>query len=264
MNGKIGDLKAVYTGAYLVRNVEQVQDYTNYARGPYVATTTSASTVRTRDRRRSAQCYLAERDLADERNTHQSHEFRLSTPDDWRMRAIGGAFWEDYKIQDRSTGTTRLPSITSAACTPPIWRLHVRRTPPAGGRDASLSVGIGPCQTPTSTIRTLALRDRFFDDITRGYTQKAAFTSVDFDIIPKKLTLTAGTRYYSINSTEVGSRDRQLRLPGLRRRISSAPGAIRRRSAAEPDLAHLRTVAYLDSLGFDKTYSGFKSRANLT
>ena len=33
INGRLGDLKAVYTGAYLVRNVSQVQDYTNYARG---------------------------------------------------------------------------------------------------------------------------------------------------------------------------------------------------------------------------------------
>src|ERR1700733_14480706 len=35
VNGKIGDLKAVYTGGYLVRNVEQVGDYTNYSRGVY-------------------------------------------------------------------------------------------------------------------------------------------------------------------------------------------------------------------------------------
>ena len=35
VNGKIGLLKAVYTGGYLVRNVEQAGDYTNYARGVY-------------------------------------------------------------------------------------------------------------------------------------------------------------------------------------------------------------------------------------
>ena len=35
VNGKIGDLKAVYTGGYLVRHVDQVGDYTNYARGVY-------------------------------------------------------------------------------------------------------------------------------------------------------------------------------------------------------------------------------------
>ena len=33
VNGRIGALRAVYTGSYLVRNVSTVQDYTNYARG---------------------------------------------------------------------------------------------------------------------------------------------------------------------------------------------------------------------------------------
>ena len=32
VNGKIGDLKAVYTGGYLVRHIDQQKDYTNYAR----------------------------------------------------------------------------------------------------------------------------------------------------------------------------------------------------------------------------------------
>ena len=35
LNGKLGPLHAVYTGAYLIRNVEAIQDYTNYARGFY-------------------------------------------------------------------------------------------------------------------------------------------------------------------------------------------------------------------------------------
>ena len=47
--------------------------------------------------------------------------------------------------------------------------------------------------------------DAFFDDITRGYTQRAAYASVDFELIPSKLTLTAGTRYSSTETSEVGS-----------------------------------------------------------
>ena len=36
VRGNIGPLKALYAGAYLVRNIEQVQDYTNYNRdSPY-------------------------------------------------------------------------------------------------------------------------------------------------------------------------------------------------------------------------------------
>ena len=43
------------------------------------------------------------------------------------------------------------------------------------------------------------------DDVTRGYTQKAAFGSVDFDLVPERLTLTLGTRYYKFDNTEVKS-----------------------------------------------------------
>src|SRR6266404_3033501 len=35
VDGKVGDIKLVYAGGYLVRNIEQQQDYTNYSRGVY-------------------------------------------------------------------------------------------------------------------------------------------------------------------------------------------------------------------------------------
>src|SRR6202000_475980 len=34
VNGQIGDIKAIYTGAYLSRHIDQTMDYTNYARTP--------------------------------------------------------------------------------------------------------------------------------------------------------------------------------------------------------------------------------------
>jgi outer membrane receptor protein involved in Fe transport len=45
----------------------------------------------------------------------------------------------------------------------------------------------------------------FGEDLTRGYDQVAFFGSVDFDIIPDVLTLTAGTRYFQYSEFEVGS-----------------------------------------------------------
>ena len=44
----------------------------------------------------------------------------------------------------------------------------------------------------------------FFDDVQRGFDQKALFTSVDFDIIPKVLTLTGGTRYFHFDDHVAG------------------------------------------------------------
>src|SRR6202022_1899931 len=127
VNGKFADLKAVYTGGYLVRKVDQVGDYTNYSRGLYAD---------------YYQCYgpgsggfiqglnggLGDLNLKPtcfspsviwhsvERNTHQQHEFRLSTPDDWRIRAIAGVYYEDNKLFDQTGwGYKSVPSCTSNA-----------------------------------------------------------------------------------------------------------------------------------------------------
>ncbi|TLZ35556.1 MAG: hypothetical protein E6K24_09620 [Gammaproteobacteria bacterium] len=102
LTGRVSALKAVYTGGYLVRNVDQVQDYTNYARGPYVdyyqCNNPSYHAVGGPNPAQ-AYCQTPSATWRDtERNTHISHEFRLSTPDDWRVRAIGGLFYENYRI----------------------------------------------------------------------------------------------------------------------------------------------------------------------
>jgi iron complex outermembrane receptor protein len=128
VNGRVGLLKAVYTGAYLVRNVEQVQDYTNYARGVYAD---------------YYQCHGAEpaNGLAaacaspattwneTEHNTHQTHEFRLSTPDDWRVRGIVGAFWEELKIEDQLNWLYK----TLPACTDTVTVGCLSNVAPAPG-----------------------------------------------------------------------------------------------------------------------------------
>src|SRR5882672_2840825 len=92
VNGNIGPLKLVYTGGYLDRKVSQVTDYTAYARGVYAAyyqcngpSVGGTGTTNV--------CYSPSavwRD--DEQNTHQTHELRLSTSDEYRTRGIFGLF----------------------------------------------------------------------------------------------------------------------------------------------------------------------------
>ncbi len=176
INGKVGALKLVYSGGYLVRNVEQVQDYTNYARGVYVDYYQCVPGPAGGH----GQCYSPSTTWNDtEKDTHDSQELRLSTPDDWRLRGIGGVFWEDYTIHEEANWLYK----TAPGFAPLI--------PPPGATSNDPSVR--------------SYNTAFFDDITRGYTQKAVFGSADFDIIPKILTLTAGTRYYKFDNTEVGS-----------------------------------------------------------
>ena len=87
VDGRIGSLKLVYAGGYLVRHVDQAQDYTNYARGVYAdyyqcsGGGTSNAVV--------PQCFSPSATWTDtERATHQSHEIRFSTSDDNRFRAF--------------------------------------------------------------------------------------------------------------------------------------------------------------------------------
>ena len=217
INGRIGALNFVYSGAYLVRNVEQVQDYTAYARGQYADYYQCIPGTATAP----AQCYSPSTTWHDkERDVHQSHEVRLSTPDDWRLRAIGGLFWENYLIHEQTDWLYKTaPGFTNVG-------------PPPGAY--------------ANNPNTRNDNDSFFDDVLRGYKQRAAFTSIDFDIIPKTLTITAGTRYYRFDNTEVGS-------------AVSSFGCYQ---AGPPPCTN--GALNLNAENLRTTYTGVRSRANLT
>ncbi len=186
VNGKIGDLKAVYAGSYLVRNVDQVQDYTNYARGKWGYYYQCTGFSKSFDP--PTKCYSPASTWSDtERMTHLSQEIRLSTPDDWRIRALGGLYYEDYKIDDDTEWLYRSVPECSAALNTECY-LPIKPWPGAAANDPK----VRNAQTG------------FFDDVQRGYKQKAAFMSVDFDLIPKTLILTAGTRYFDFTSHDAG------------------------------------------------------------
>ncbi len=226
INGKFGDLKAVYTGGYLARNVDQRNDYTNYARGVYAD---------------YYQCYGAHAGLPakcyspasswreQERNTHLSNEVRLSTPDDWRVRGIVGAFLEDQKIYDQTD-----------------WQYKTLPPCTAAGQLGCLT-DVGP--TLNSTLINNQTRNdnvAFFEDVTRGYKQYAFFTSVDFDIIPKVLTITGGTRYYHFSNFMNGS-------------VVSSFGCFE--AGPAPCTADATNINGEKNVS---NYSGFKSRGNIT
>ncbi|MEA3197584.1 MAG: hypothetical protein QOF32_1636, partial [Gammaproteobacteria bacterium] len=122
LNGKFGDLKAVYTGGYLVRHVDQVGDYTNYARGVYAdyyqcygPGTGYAVNKGKGDPALTSTCYSPSSTWREtERNEHLSHEIRVSTPDDWRLRGIVGAFYETNKLFDQTDWLYKtIPACTS-------------------------------------------------------------------------------------------------------------------------------------------------------
>ena len=181
LNGQVGPVKLVYTGGYLVRNVNQTADYTNYARGPFAAYYQCNGPQFTPGT--TATCYSPSAIWHNiERNTHQSHEIRVSTPDEARLRAIGGIFWEDYRIQ---TSQNFLYADAQAGF-PPLTPVP----------------GVEVFDTSTRVAGTA-----FLSDITRGYKQDAIFGDVAFDFIPHSLTLTVGTRFFRFENYDRGQSD---------------------------------------------------------
>src|SRR5882724_5590404 len=117
VNGKIGDFKLVYTGGYLDRTINNAVDYTNYARsaGGFYYTCGGGGAPIGKGVG-PLTCYSPVSSWQDHvETTHQSHELRASTPDDWRLRGLIGAFWEDFDIKDDMNFLYKsIPSCTQA------------------------------------------------------------------------------------------------------------------------------------------------------
>ena len=251
--GQIGDLKALYTGGFLVRNLEQVQDYTSYARGGYadyyqcVNPSAATGTVVPGE----ARCYSpSSRWYDSERNTHQTHEFRLTTPSDWRIRAIGGLFFENYVIREKTDWfyTSAIPYFPSIA--PPTGYYMSNGTVVCTCQALPPGAKFYPGDVYVNDPGARPPGDTFFNDLIRSYTQDAAYLSVDWDLVPKTLTLTTGTRYFRIRDSLQGAS------------VGSA-GCNLIYFANTPDPCVNQDTANITAEGLQPTYSRFTSRLNL-
>ena len=250
VTGKLGDyLKAVYTGGYLVRDVDQVNDYTNYARGVYAdyyqcygpgsgkySAGHGYAIYGVGDPNLTSRCFSPSATWREiEKNKHTSHEIRLSTPEENRWRLIVGAFMESYRIYDQTDwGYRSLPACTSDG---------PAGTPGNTGCLSNVATGGG------SNLTSPGMKDdnvAFFEDTQRGYKQTAFFASADFDIIPKVLTLTAGARHYRYKIAQTGW-------------VTGSFGCFE--SGTAPCTYY---GTNMDAENLASTYSGTKGRANLT
>ena len=193
VNGKIGDLKFIYTGGYMVRHISQQMEYSNYSRsggGMYYECTGGSTGWGTAP----PQCYSPAVYWQDTvKNTHFTQEARLTTPDNWRLRGLVGAYYEQFKIYDvMNFNYKTFPSNLS--CTP--------------DNISSGTACIGDVGTyPGSTANNPGGRadvTAFGEDEQRGYDQTALFGSVDYDILDN-LTATFGTRWFHYSEYQVGS-----------------------------------------------------------
>ena len=239
VNGKVGDLKAIYTGGYTDRDIHQQMDYTNYSR------TARRHVLRVRrrlDRLRAPgrpTCYSPVAYWQDTiHSTHLSNELRVSTPDDWRLRAIGGAYWEQFRIYDVMNFNYKTIPACDAA---PISRRAGRR---AGLRRR--------CAHRARLDRQRSGHPQRRHRLRRGHPAR---------LRPDRALRLGGLRHHP------GCPDRHRRhalvsVPRVRGGL-----AVRHRHRL-PECAERRIarggMVNIDAAHDRKTYSGFKSRGNLT
>jgi outer membrane receptor protein involved in Fe transport len=236
VNGRFGDLKAVYTGSFLDRHIDGQQDYSNYVRtggSYYLCSGAGASPFISLKPKTCGPPVASNRDQV--KNTHESHEFRVQTADDKRLRALAGLFYEDFIIYDNMN----FNYLGIPQCTQQNLNISL-----AGGRDCVAAVGPVAGFYAGNPNRRIDANTGFGEDIRRGYKQTAFFGSVDFDLIPKTLTLTVGTRHYKYDEFQEGSQ------------YSSYSSSL---------LNQLNgTVNHAFGMNLKRSESGYKSRANLT
>lgn len=252
VEGRLAALHVLYAGSYLLRKVDQVGDYTTYAHGGLYADYYQCVAGPT------PQCFSPSSTWHDqERNAHQSHELRVSTPDDWQLRGVGGLFYENYAQHTEMDFyyLTALPYFNPIAPPTEYWAVNGSPTLPNGEVICGCTPGavLLPGGVTSNNPNVRPAGDAFFNDITHGYNQKAAYTSFDYDLIPGTLTVTAGTRYFSTNTWEVGST------------VSSfGCSTFYNPPASVPNPCINREFLNLNVLGLSRTFTGFRSRANLS
>jgi iron complex outermembrane recepter protein len=243
INGRLGALDLIYTGSYMKHRATQIADYAGYSniglylpyyecdRGVYYTAAYNGNIGNT--------CYAPSKTYqVRNRTNRQTHEFRITTPADKRIRGTFGLFYDDNKLFDN----TDWSYLNEAAG-------FIYRRAPNASVDAN-----------DTSVRSAKVG--FFNDIQRRDKQFAAYGEASFDIIPEKLILTGGLRYYnekaSINGSSNGS------FGGARGVYNAATGTYSP-SATPP--AFYNVSANLNVLYADASpakYTGVLYKANLT
>jgi outer membrane receptor protein involved in Fe transport len=197
LEGRLGMLEAVYTGAFNRHTFEQRADYSDYSFiGPFIPYYTCnyynvyyaggnpGPTGECNDPRLFADI--------DNRTDTSTHELRFNTPEDKRIRATFGAYYSDQENEEQVDFTYpgSQPNFGGNA-TPGFLGFQFPNAP------ISSSTRINPDPRDPGVI--------FVNDITRTDEQLGFFAEATYDLIPDTLSVTGGLRYYDVRVDFLGS-----------------------------------------------------------
>lgn len=251
INGRLGALDLVYTGSYLKHSATQVADYAGYSniglylpyyecdRGVYYTAAYNGNIGKT--------CYAPNKSYQVRNRTQRmTQEFRITTPAENRLRGTFGLFYDNNKLFDN----TDWSYLSEAA-----GFINPRAPDPTvNANDTSIRpVKVG-----------------FFNDVQRRDKQFAAYGEASFDLIPDKLTITGGLRYYnekaSINGSSATSFGGNAAQGGRSPRGVYNPATGTYTQSATPPTIY-EVAANLNELYKDASpakYSGVLFKGNLT
>jgi outer membrane receptor protein involved in Fe transport len=169
VEGKIANFDVVYSGNYLDRNVDASFDYSDYSYfydSIYTTGYFSGLFVDSDGNRVDP----VHRFTNDDGYTKQSHELRISSPTDKRVRGLLGFFWQEQKHD--------------------FFQKF-------------LVAGLGDQMVPDQGANPIFADIVYLNSMDRKDTDEAVFASVSFDLT-EKLELTGGVRFFKAETTVNG------------------------------------------------------------
>ncbi|HKK23534.1 MAG TPA: TonB-dependent receptor, partial [Pseudohaliea sp.] len=183
LKGRIGELEALYTGAFTNRETDQLVDYSDYLFvGQYLPYYICDSSVSyPGDAAPAGTCQPPDLQVNSITDTQVwTHEVRFNTPEDRRLRATVGGFYSDLQLEERNDFVYPGSAVVDGYGTQTGFSPNFPFT-------TGFTSDPGPF--PSGTI--------FRNDVKRTDEQLGFFGEATYDLTDK-LALTLGARYYDI------------------------------------------------------------------
>ncbi len=201
LDGRIGALEAIYTGAYTDRTTDQTVDYSDYLFvGQYLPYYICDYSVTYPAGAPTGTCYAPNLFVNSHSETKvQTHELRFNTPNEHRWRATFGAFYSDLELAERNDfvypGSTQVAYTDGTIGFAPNYPLtNVDGVGQIGSVYPGYYSEAGPF--PEGVI--------FRNDVLRTDQQIGLFGETTFDI-SDQFAVTLGARYYDVEVDLEGS-----------------------------------------------------------
>ncbi len=207
IEGRLGALEVLYTGAYTDRDTQQTVDYTDYLFvGQYLPDYICDYSVVYPAGDPMGTCQPPNLRVNSTTQTQVfTHELRFNTPKEKQLRATVGGFYRNLEIAERNDfvypgalAIINSDSSVGIGSLPPNFPLtNGAATAGQIGKESDFGYFSDPGPFPDEVI--------FRNDVLRTDKQFGFFGEINFDVVPDTLTLTFGTRYYDIEVDLEGS-----------------------------------------------------------